>query len=390
VSVLSQDTATVIAARTGFYRQLTVWGSPSLANVANGTATAVAVAAIGAQATVGAGALEGSASVDIAGFKFKNPSDMSDGADNRALGFYFGYLGVSGAWSNSSQTASLTGALAEIAASWETIFVYYNKDGQAGFQWNQMSDIFDCSKSHDCVDIFGSIDIKNMTFGGIVVTRSDCPAGYNANCSIYKFDTASTDGVLRFVLRLASEPVLINGVRVEPNYGKIDVVLNYPWASRTTLSDPTNAKVGIVAYTAGRAGTASASAARVDGKEAVTFTASDKSAYFSWDGEAALTSTSNARVYAQYISGNTVANNQCDATSCGILTTLFIAGLKIRNGFFVLAGWSTEMLIFSWAESRPASLTWDPAIGVTDAQSAAAVAFVAPVVALITVLANLF
>jgi len=384
------DSVTVIAARDGFYRQLTVWGSPSVDHIANNTATAIAVAAIGAKASVGAGATEGSASVDIAGFKFKNPSDMTDGAENRGLGFYFGYLGVSGQWSNSSQTASVSGALAEIAASWESLFVYYNKDGRNGFQWNQASDIFDCTKTHDCVDINGVIDIKNTSFGGIITTKINCPAGYNVNCTVYRFETTSSDGVLTFVLRLASEPVLINNVRVEPNYGKIDVVINFPWTRFTNLIDSANAKVGIVAYTAGRAGTAAAVASRVDGNDAVLFTANDKSAYFSWDSQAMLTSSSGATVYADYVSGDSVAANQCNAVSCGIITTLFIAGLKIRQAFFAAAGWKTEMLIFSWNEVRPAQLTWDPAIGITNTENAGAAVFVAPVVALIAVFATLF
>jgi hypothetical protein len=252
---------------------------------------------------------------------------MSDGANNTALAFYFGYLGVSGQWSNSSQTASVNGALAEIVASWESLFVYYNRDGTNGFQWNMNSDVFDCTKTNDCIDVNGVIDIKSTAFGGIITTKVNCPAGYNVNCTIYRFETSSTDGVLTFVLRLASEPVLINNVRVEPNYGKIDVEIRYPWSTRTNLTDATNAKIGIVAYTAGRAGTASASIARIDGNEAVAFTANDKSAYFSWDGNAALTSTTNARVYAHYVSGQTIADNNCDVFTCGVLGVLFVAGL---------------------------------------------------------------
>jgi hypothetical protein len=384
------DSVTVIAARDGFYRQLTVWGSPSVDHIANNTATAVAVAAIGAQASVGAGGTEGSASVDIAGFKFKNPSDMSDGANNTALAFYFGYLGVSGQWSNSSQTASVNGALAEIVASWESLFVYYNRDGTNGFQWNMNSDVFDCTKTNDCIDVNGVIDIKSTAFGGIITTKVNCPAGYNVNCTIYRFETSSTDGVLTFVLRLASEPVLINNVRVEPNYGKIDVVINFPWTRFPNLIDSANAKVGIVAYTAGRAGTASAAASRVNGNDAVTFTANDKSAYFSWDSQAILTSSAGATVYAHYISGASVEANQCNAATCGILTTIFVAGLKIRNAFLVALGWKTEMLIFTWNEVRPATLTWDPAIGITNTENAGAAVFVAPFVALIAVLATLF
>jgi len=316
---------------------------------------------------------------------------MSDGADNRALGFYFGYLGVSGQWSNSSQTASVSGAVAEIAASWESLFVYYNRDGNNGFQWNQASDIFDCTKSHDCADINGVIDIKNMSFGGIITTKVDCPPGYNANCSVYRFETSSLDGVLTFVLRLASEPVLINNVPVEPNYGKIDVVINFPWTRFPNLVDSANAKIGIVAYTAGRAGTASAVAARVDGNAAVLFTANDKSAYFSWDSQAMLTSSAGATVYADYVSGASVAANQCTIQSCGLVTFAFITGLKIRQAFFAAANWKTEMLIFSWNEVRPAQLTWDPAIGITNTEeNAGAAVFVAPVVALIAVFATLF
>jgi hypothetical protein len=46
------------------------------------------------------------------------------------------------------------------------------------------------------------------------------------------------------------------------------------------------------------------------------------------------------------------------------------------------------MLIFSWADSHPNSLVWDPAIGISE-QGAASAMFIAPAVALVAVLAAL-
>ena len=227
----------------GFYRQFTLAASPSVANIANNTATALAVLAVGAQASGSAGS--GSAQVDIAGFKFKNPADTSD--STKALAFYFGYLGVSGVWDSKTATASLSGAAAEILTSFDQVYIYYENDGVPGLTWNMYKDVTDCAKGatekFDCVDLNGTIAIANISWGPIIVTKIDCPSGYNVNCSIYKMETASTDGSLTFTMRLASEPVFINGVKIEPNFAKVDVKIVYPWASRT-LRDASKAKIG--------------------------------------------------------------------------------------------------------------------------------------------------
>jgi hypothetical protein len=367
------DTATAVVLGDGFYRQLTVAASPSLANLANGTATAIAVAAVGAEYQSPDGGKTGTAHLDICGFKFKNPADQSDGVNNTALAFYFGYVGVSGAWDNSGKTSSLSGALAEIAASWEHIFVYYNNDGVDGFQWKlDGSDAFNCTtgkaQGFDCVDLAGTVDIrKDLVWGGMVVTKVDCPTEYNnPNCSIWSIKTSSTDGVLSFTLRLASQPVLVNNVRIEPNYGKIDVAINYPWATKTTLLDAPNARIGILAFTAGRAGTGKATYQNVDGKKAVNYELNDKSAYFSWDSQAKITGSAST-VYADYKSGNAILKLDCGnwfAWKCG-WSSVMVFDLQNKVRWFGF--WQTEMLIFSWNELHPSALVWDPAIGMTEA-----------------------
>lgn len=382
---ISQDSITAIAVRDGFYRQLTVTGSPSVANISQGTATGISVAAIGAD--VDADAAGGSAKADIAGFKFRNPADLSD--SNKGLVFYFGYLGVSGQWDISAKTASLQGALAEIASSWEDIFAYYDHDGVPGFQLRLGADFFNCAtaatQKYDCVDLNGVVSLNSLSWGGIQVSNTSCPASYNnPKCAIWSFTTSSTDGIITFTLRLASEPVLVNGIRLEPNYGKIDVSINYPWASKS-LSNANNAKVGIVAYTAGRAGSAGVNYREVDGNKAVLYQVNDKSAYFSWDSQATIAGASTS-VYANYHSGASIKALNC--AQCG-LSTFYYAGLKVRQGILEALGWNTQMLLFSWDKNRPDNVFWDPAIGMTDKGSAATAVF-SFAVALFAIVARLF
>jgi len=327
---------------------------------------------------------------------------MSDGPNNTALAFYFGYLGVSGSWDSSGKTASISGALAQIVASWENIFVYYNNDGVNGFQWNfDHSDIFDCvtakQKGYDCVDINGVIDIrKDLVWGGITVTQSACPTTYNnPNCTIYAMTTSDTSNVLTFTLRLASQPVLVNGVRIEPNYGKIDVTINYPWSSKSNITDASNARVGILAYTVGEAATGSATVQNVNGNRAVNYVANDKSAYFSWDSQATITGTAST-VYADFKSGAAIAAYNCNNLACGFWTSLFVYGLQIRQASLVFLGgdWKAEMLIFSWSDLNPATVVWDPAIGMVDSSAAFSIAPAAPhifaFVALVAFISNMF
>jgi len=229
--------------------------------------------------------------------------------------------------------------------------------------------VFDCTAGvnggFDTVDPKGYIDVKNLTFAGMSATKSDCPSGYNANCTIYKLTTTSADGSLTFTMRLASEPVLINNIRVEPNYAKIDVSINYPWASASGLWNQSIARVGLVAYTAGRSGTASATYSRVNNNDAVVFSVGDKSAYFSWDGTSTLSGTS-ATVYLDSISGATLAALDCSSFKCGIITSIYVGELQFRQLYMNGLGWKTEMLLFSWDAVQPANVFWDPAIGLMD------------------------
>jgi len=388
-----QQNVTAIVVRDGFYRQLTVAANPDVPALLAGTATAVSVAAIGAKIEqTGGGKV--SAAVDVAGFKFKNPDDISDGTDaaNRGLVFYFGYVGVRGTWDPTTKTASVAGALAEVAASWEYVFAFYDHNGKPGFQWEMGQDMFDCAKatlqSYDCVDPFGVITFTNITWGGLTVRNQSCPSTYqNENCTIWSISTMSDDGVITFTLHLASEPVFINGVRVEPNYGKIDVTINYPYTSKA-LANAAEARVGVLAYTAGRAGAGAAFYQKVGDKEAVQYAVEDKSAYFAWDGEAKLQGA-NSYVHVDAHSGKSIIALDC--SQC-VWASWFVLGLKLRAAAIEYAGYRTEMLIFSWAEARPASVFWDPAIGVTDysAATTAAPTVLAAFVAIAAAVSSMF
>jgi len=382
VAIIAAAAATDVIAvadnpEPGFYRELIIAGSPSLEHIQNGTATAIAVAGIGLNVSQASTWEQGQASIDIAGFKFRNPEDTSDSSKN--LLFYFGYFGASAAWDNSSKTASLTGSLLEVVATFSSVIVYYDNDNVPGFQVIVGDDILcvDPSKSTiDCVDLKAgsAIDISALAWNGIAVSKSACPqtGSYSPNCTVYSATTGTKDGIISFTLHLASEPVLINSVKVTPNYGKIDVSINYPWADKT-LAIPEKAKVALIAGSAGKALSGSATWAKVDGNTAVAFNANNKAAYFSWVGTSDIDNGVNAVVHAQGISGDQLAALDCSDYKCGLSGIYIYPQLQIAAGTLKAFGWTPELIIFSWDAIKPTNIVWDPTLGMTSQPVVAAV-----------------
>jgi len=306
--------------------------------------------------------------VDIAGFKFRNPEDNSDGS--RSLAFYFGYIDVEGAWDNSTQTSTITGAALELLASFMDIVVYYDNDGVPGLQINaSRGDNFLCSQPAnseiDCIDITSgtAIDITKLSWTGIVVTKIACPSSgnYQANCTVYSARTATVGGEIAFTLKLASEPVLYNGVRIDSSYGKIDVEINYPWDT-VSPAIPSKAKVGLIAATAGKAADGTGTWSKVGGDTAVAYNAENKAAYFSWDKTSSVQSQDGATVYYQGISGETLLALDCSKTNCGLAGVIY-GPLQVAAGVWKALGWTTDIILFSWDEVKPTNILWDPELG---------------------------
>jgi len=344
----------------GLVRHLTVAGSPDLA-----APYGLGIVGAGLNGNVANGQLN--AQLDVVGMGMRNPMEA---AGNKDLAVYLGYFGASYAYNPSANFAAVTASLVELIATWQFIAPYYDRNGQPGFQWavgDPMFCIIGLSSvpSKDCIELTGVIEFKNKTWGTIAVSNSSCPSGYTSNCRVYSFNTSTLDGVFSLTLHLASEPVLVNNVRVEPSFGKIDISINYPWANLNVLvPSKTSLKLALYSSYAGKAGVAGALAATVDGKEGIVFAAAAKRAYFSWDGQAVVGGV-NRQVYAQGISGQSILAYSC--ATCDVLEATIYTAYKAAIGVWAAFGWSTEFVLFSWDQTQPLTVVWDPKVGVETA-----------------------
>jgi len=357
----------------GFYRAFVAATSPALSTFGPpSTVTGISAAAIGIQAA--SNGMVSSGNVDVAGLKFRTPADTSD--NNKALNFYYGYLGVSGVWDNRTATGSIAGAFLEISSSIDSIQVYYDKDGTSGFQWDLKSqnDIYVCTGSWDCIDTNGKTDVKGLVWTPISRTVVNCSdvvpnAGYSDDCTIHTFTTTGSQSgatVLTITARTASQAITVNGVLISPLKVKFDVDVAVPWSSWPLLSDATHAKVALIFVHAGKAGGGSAIASLTSSGASVVSSlvfngANGKASYFGYTGTATVDgSTSN--VVTQRITGAQIEAYKGGLTATSILVGYLQIFVGIAKGF----GWSLEITIHSWANEHPVAISWDPEVGMAD------------------------
>jgi hypothetical protein len=377
---------------------LSTFGPPS-------TVTGIALAGVGVQAATNG--IITNARVDIAGLKFKTPADTSDGTD-ASLSLYFGYLGATGTWDSNLKTGGVTGVLAEIATSLSSIMVWYDRNGQAGFQWDLAAqvNIYDCATggTNDCVDLQGAISMKDLTWTFIERNVTNCSAvasGYNENCTIHTLQTkgrkpvVGSSTVITITARTASQPIMINGILHTPDKAKFDVQIDYPWGDYTLLTalkDAPKAKLALVAFHAGKvaAGAAVATIAQGAVKGLAWGAAGGKAAYFSYASTATIdasstTITTKTVAGAEVLAAPCATGSPCATSLTGIILLALKASVTWLQGF----GWSTQMTIHAFSSEHPLSIFWDPEVGVTGYSASAGVG-VAPSVALAMVLAFVF
>lgn len=385
----------------GFYRGFGVTTSPpqsSFEPISN--VTGLSVAAIGAQASSSGGV--GQASLDVAGFRFKTPADISDG-DNRGLSFYFGYLGVQGNWDQSTRTAAVTGALAEVVSTLSSINVWYDNDGATGFKWDisqadttKRWNILDCAggeaKGYDTLDLAGRIELKDLTWSPIDHTKVACTSipdlkDAPAACEIHTLKTSGslgTSSVITFTTRIASQPVLINKVLHGPGFAKFDVEVRYPWASKT-LYKADKARLALIAFNAGKSGTFAASAKRnADGDDSLVFAAegSKSQAYYSFKSTAIISNDGatidtgiSAPVTTQVITGQQIIDFDCPIGSpCALTQTAGTAAiLKLGVIWLQSFGWKSSITIHALGDTvKPANVFWDPSVGAGNGEASSA------------------
>jgi len=386
----------------GYYRAFAVTTSPANSNFGPpSNVTGVSVAAIGVQGYSNGSAASGH--LDVAGCRFKTPADTSD-SDN-SLSFYFGYLGLSGTWNNSTQTASVAGALAEVVTNLYSLNVWYDNDGVPGFNWDltaapaQRYDILNCatgaSKGYDCLDVNGVIQLKTMAWTPIVHTKVLCnsiaalstaPAG----CEIHTLTTTGTNSTsvnaaptITVVARLASQPVLINGKLHGPDRVKFDITVQFPWASFTNLYAASTAKLALIAFSAGKSAAFAAAVQRAsDGDNSLLFAAAGgQSSYFAYTPTATIDGQAGT-VTTQVITGQQIIDFSCPAGSpCGGLlglgsaTSLLAGLLKIEVAWLQGFGWKSSITVHALGGGfTPALVFWDPENGAGSVTNSAALA----------------
>eukprot|EP01130_Rhizamoeba_saxonica_P018885 TRINITY_DN960_c0_g1_i1.p1 TRINITY_DN960_c0_g1~~TRINITY_DN960_c0_g1_i1.p1 ORF type:complete len:145 (+),score=37.20 TRINITY_DN960_c0_g1_i1:950-1384(+) len=122
----------------------------------------------------------------------------------------------------------------------------------------------------------------------------------------------------------------------------------------------------MITVSAGKVKTFSATKVEeVNGKTAITYSYDDKTAFFSWDDQAKIGET-NTDVYWSVISGEEVSNFDCAENNCGFVESIYIRVLKFFIDIYDAFGWKTQFIFFSWDETQPESVYWDPRIGTED------------------------
>jgi hypothetical protein len=371
--------ASVAGVQPGQYRQFTVAANPTFAN-----ASAWSMFGIGVNANGSANG--GSVQVDAAALSFSNPNNNPA---SPSLGFYFGYFEAGATWAKSFGIAhgAAEAALAEVAAVFDSIFVYFNYDGQSGFQYTLGNNFWDCTAAqaagYDCINTSLSLSLNSLSWNNLAYTNYSCPnaAGYASNCEVHTFTTTgSLNGfqVVTFVYKLANQPVFIDGVKVTGDYGKIDITINYPWAAQGVTQG--SAKVGLFAYGAGKTAAAAAVAATVNGNSGFLFAASSttKPAFFSWAGTATINNNGN-NVYFEGLTGAQVSAYCTQvSTTCGLIEYAIFAAYRLAITIYTDLGWNVEFLWFSWDVNQPASIAWDPEMGVNDPTTASSAGVIYP------------
>jgi hypothetical protein len=305
---------------------------------------------------------QGQAHIDLVAFRHSSPGFNG----NEGIGYYFGWATANTQWNVQAGTSSISAAGLEVLFYAYNVFAYYNYDKDPGFQYKLGNDVWDCTKAaadkFDCVVPGSEIKFSDLTWSPIKIVNQSCPntQEYSKDCQVWILTTESSVATFRF--KFASQPVMVDGVEVTQDKGKIDIDIRYPWSSSNVTFEP-NARVGLSSFASGKAATYSATrVVKVSGGDAVSFEYDNRKAYFTWDGKAKV-GNKNENVYFTTVTGEEIKNFDCAANNCGLVEGLVIAALKIINGVYEAFGWKSQLVYFSWNVDQPDLVSWDPQLG---------------------------
>jgi len=272
------------------------------------------------------------------------------------------------------KNASYTASLVELATSLYTLFVYYNNDGQPGFQYtfgNNLQCVIPAAEGQDCIDWPNSLQLSDLDWNPITINTIACPAGYTNSCRIYEFILTDTTGYTSFTYKIASQPVFIDSFLVTPDYAKLDISISYPWSNYPLLQ--ANPQLGLLGATGGKTASVAATISKASGggttgNPAVIFTASGKIGAFSWATTATVTAgkkrTTDSTVYFEAIYGAEI--------SAYTGSNIVLDVLKVDVDVLDALGWKVAFLLFSWDAVEPSNVLWDPAQGLSGSTSSSA------------------
>jgi len=369
---LSAETVVLAENRAGFHRVLAVTGLPTIEEPH--TLSITGANAYGT-AVLDNDELSGDISLNTATFNVQTPQTGND------LTFYFGFLKVDAEWSLNSASAfgSISGSLAEVIASFYSIIVYEDRDGNPGFQYQLGQDVLDCTggEDFDCVrlDEGFTINLNELTWSPITHTTVNCTADLEApidgeQCTVTTWTIATTDNAVIFDFKTTSHPVTVEERTLDPDSAKIDISINYDWTGITC----DNCKLALTAATAGKMVSGSLSFA-IDNSSGTTTTNFEAdggiSAFISWDTQAAIVGETST-VYYHAVKYGDLDAWTCDpnifATSNNCLSATAILNVvwKLALGVWQAFGWDGTVLVFSWADVKPSNVFWDPQVGGND------------------------
>jgi len=331
------------------------------------------------------------AHVDAGGFKFVGGVQ---GLKELIVGFSALSATASVNWSEQAGKVifSIDAAWAEIVFGLSWIFLYKERNSQKGFQYSLGDNVWNCldNGGSDCIIQGSIIDIqKDLTFSLTNVVTQNCLAVipnsasvYNPNCTIWTISSTGSylgTPVITFSLMIASQKVLlnptVNGHEIGPDYGKVDITINYPYFLKYGILSGEIRKIGNVGlsgYAAGKAGSA-VKQGTFDGKSAYVWAAAntDKAAVLAWDGDAVLSTTGAADkksdVYVAGLSGSSISSYTCDnSTNCDLISQIVINLMwKPAVAWVTAFGWTPEIFVLSWDGLGPDSVYYDPVTGMT-------------------------
>jgi len=295
--------------------------------------------------------------------------------------------------SNATVATSVPGAIHEILAAFQYLFIYYNNDNFDGYQFPAGSTPFtQCdsttsSSNVDCVDPRDVIDLSTLSWATIRNTVNPCPNGqYSSFLEQCKLWSATMVGSLNgtvtieLIATTATHPIQITTVtgeysNVKPGAQKIDVTIFYPWDQRkSTLANP---RIGLAVWSA-----TLSSQTPIFNVTQIVYLNNVLTASFEWNPVSfcyvgSLTNMQPSVVYNQIITGSAVANLNCGGVS-------WCTGLQQRKVSYDSLGWTSNLIFFSWKTvSIGDIIVWDPTSVVSGSSFRTVFSFTAGVISLV-------